>query len=248
MNTATESPAVVISSIESERFGIRVARAPQIRASNLQEVLQFCIAGGIELLIARCATADLAAAQGMEAQGFFLTDTLVYYAFDLAKRAIPEDTGKFQLRGLQLADERQIQAVAAAAFKGHMGHYHADPRLDRRKCDEAYASWASRSCLAKEVAEQVFVAERGSQVAGFATLRLNSAEEGEGLLYAVAPESQGLGICHSLMISSLQWCRAQGARRMIISTQVTNIAIQKVWCRTGFEPFHSYYTFHKWFI
>lgn len=215
--------------------------------SSLQDVLQFCIAGGVELLIARCAIADPAAAQAMEAQGFFLTDTLVYYSFDLAKRAIPEDTSEFQVRGLQTADKRQIEGVAAAAFKGYLGHYHADPRLDQRKCDEAYISWASRSCLAKEVAEQVFVVERECQVAGFATLRLNSTDEGEGLLYAVAPESQGLGICRSLMISSLQWCRAQGARRMIISTQVTNVAMQKVWCRLGFEPCHAYYTFHKWF-
>jgi hypothetical protein len=23
--------------------------------------------------------------------------------------------------------------------------------------------------------------------------------------------------------------------------------VQKVWCRQGFEPSKSYYTFHKWF-
>jgi hypothetical protein len=49
------------------------------------------------------------------------------------------------------------------------------------------------------------------------------------------------------MIGSLQWCRSQGAQRMIISTQVVNVSMQKVWCRVGFEPSHSYYTFHKWF-
>jgi hypothetical protein len=34
---------------------------------------------------------------------------------------------------------------------------------------------------------------------------------------------------------------------MLISTQITNVAVQKVWTRLGFEPSRSYYTFHKWF-
>ncbi|MGH9511101.1 MAG: GNAT family N-acetyltransferase [Terriglobales bacterium] len=247
MVTGTESPVLLMLDIESERFGVRVARAPQVTTDNLDEILRCCMTGDIQLLIARCPTGDLAAAQCMEAQGFYLADTLIYYGFDLVKRAIPQDRGGFQVRRFQPEDEPLIEAVAKEAFKGYLGHYHADPRLDRRKCDEAYVSWAKRSCVLKEVAEQVFVAERDNEVAGFATLRLNSREEGEGLLYAVAPHSQGLGICHSLMLCSLQWCSSQGAHRMVISTQVTNIVMQKVWCQIGFEPRHSFYTFHKWF-
>ena len=34
---------------------------------------------------------------------------------------------------------------------------------------------------------------------------------------------------------------------MVLSTQVTNLAVQKVWSRLGFEPSRSYYTFHLWF-
>jgi hypothetical protein len=30
--------------------------------------------------------------------------------------------------------------------------------------------------------------------------------------------------------------------RLIISTQVTNVAVQKIWTRLGFEPVRSYYT------
>jgi len=137
--------------------------------------------------------------------------------------------------------------VASEAFKGYMGHYHADRRLDSSKCDAGYSSWAERSCTARDAADEVLVAEHGGKVTGFATLRLNSPQEVEGLLFAVAPESQGKGICRSFMVRSLQWCQEQGAKRMVISTQVTNVSMQKVWCRTGFEPSRSYYTFHKWF-
>jgi len=246
MADVTDRETVAFSEIDSERFGVRVARA-QIVSNRLSRVLDFCTTERIDLLVARCSTSDLEAVQEMESKGFLLMDTLVYYSFDLTKKQIPEDPCEVRVRRLQPGDEAEIPRVASAAFKGYMGHYHADRRLDSSKCDEAYRSWAERSCTPGKAADEVLVAEIGGKVAGFATLRLNSPQEVEGLLYAVAPESQGKGICPLLMIRSLQWSRAQGAKRMMISTQVTNVSMQKVWCRTGFEPSHSYYTFHKWF-
>jgi predicted N-acetyltransferase YhbS len=244
MVVATEAAA--FSQLDSEHFGIRAARA-HVVPENLSRVLDFCAAEKIDFLIARCATSDLIAVQNMEMQGFLLMDTLVYYHFDLSKREIPQDTSVFKVRAVQPEDREQIRAVASAAFKGYMGHYHADRRLDRRKCDEAYASWAERSCLPKLAADEVLVAVHGVAAAGFGTLRLNSPQESEGLLFAVAPEWQGKGVCPSLMIRSLEWSRLKGVRSMVISTQITNVSMQKVWCRVGFEPSHSYYTFHKWF-
>jgi GNAT superfamily N-acetyltransferase len=82
---------------------------------------------------------------------------------------------------------------------------------------------------------------------GFATLRLNNPEEGEGVLFGVGPLAQGQGIYRSFMIHGMEWCLQQGMTRMVVSTQITNIAVQKVWTRLGFEPSHAYYTFHKWF-
>lgn len=240
------SEDITLSQLDSDRFGIRVARA-RITSENLADVLDVCRDEDVSLLIARCATGDLRTVQAAEEHAFFLTDTLVYYRFDLQKRTIPQSNTPFLLRPLRAGDEDQVQRVAAQAFQGYMGHYHADPRLDRRKCDEAYRSWAERSCVPGSAADKVLVAEYSGQIAGFGTLRQNSPIEVEGLLFGVAPEYQGRGVCGALMISSLQWSLSQGAERMIISTQVTNVSMQKVWCRVGFEPSHSFYTFHRWF-
>ena len=241
-----ELETISISEIDSARFGINVARAV-VGPENLTQILNCCAMENVDLLIARCPASDLATAQNMEMHGFRLMDTLVYYSFDLSRRAVSEDTGQFPVRDLRPGDQAQVRSVACAAFSGYMGHYHADPRLDRRQCDEAYSSWAERSCIPGTAADEVLVAEHDGQVLGFGTLRRNSPQEAEGLLYAVTPAWQGKGICRSLMIGSLRWCCAQGARRMIISTQVSNVAMQKVWCRVGFEPSHSFHTFHKWF-
>ena len=246
MASITELETAAFSQIDSDRFGIRVARA-QVVSGNFPRVLEFCIAEKVDLLIARCSTDDLATVQRMETHGFLLMDTLVYYQFDLSKRSIPVDEGKGLVRTLQPRDREQVRGIATEAFKGYTGHYHADRRLDQRKCDEAYASWAERSCVSKAAADEVLVSEHNGDLAGFATLRLNSPQEVEGLLFAIATQWQRRGVCGSLMIHSLRWTASQGAHRMIISTQVTNTSMQKVWCRVGFVPSHSYYTFHKWF-
>jgi ribosomal protein S18 acetylase RimI-like enzyme len=91
------------------------------------------------------------------------------------------------------------------------------------------------------------VAERDKKIVGFLTLRLNSPKEMEGLLFGVVPEGRGIGVGRSLMVNGLQLCKKQQVKRMLISTQVTNVAVQRVWCRVGFEPAHSFYTLHKWF-
>lgn len=236
----------MFSEIDSERFGVRVARA-HITQENLEQALDLCAAEQINLLIARCTTKEVRMAQRMENLGFRLMDTLLYFSFDLTKHAIPQDSARVKIRKFAPDDEGQIERVAAAAFEGYYGHYHADSKLDPDKCDEGYVSWAVRSCKSKQVAAEVLVAELDLKVVGFATLRLNSSEEGEGVLFAVAPEAQGAGIYRSFMVNGMQWCKEQQARRMVVSTQVTNVAVQKVWCRVGFEPAHSYYTFHKWF-
>jgi len=246
MAAAIATESALFSEVDSERFGVRVARA-YVVAENCSRVLDFCTAEKIQLLIARCPTTDLDTAQRLEALGSQLTDTLVYYSFDVAKRPIPDDSPRALVRAFQPGDKVQVERVAAAAFHGYYGHYHADPKLDPKLCDEGYISWAVRSCLSREVATEVLVAELDNRIVGFATLRLNSSEEGEGVLFGVAPEAQGVGIYRSFMVSGMQWCKQQGVKRMVVSTQVTNVAVQKVWCRVGFEPAHSYHTFHKWF-
>lgn len=244
---SSDLPQVYLSDIDEERFGIRTARAPRVSLDTLPSVLEFCREDGVVLLIARCPISELGAAQAMEREGFSLMDVLVYYARSLVKTPIPSDIGKIPVRPIRLDEEDAVKTVASESFRGYFGHYHADARLDPAKCDEAYVDWAVRSCVSREIADEVLVADLGGVIVGFATLRLNSVGEGEGVLFGVAPSAQGQGIYRSFMVRGMEWCLSKGATRMVVSTQITNIAVQKVWVRLGFELNHAYYTFHKWF-
>jgi ribosomal protein S18 acetylase RimI-like enzyme len=244
--TIRNADAVSFSEVDSQRFGVRIARAC-LTAGGLPRVLEFCAAEKIDLLIARCSTRDLGTVQEMEAAGFQIMDTLVYYQLDVANGPIPSYNSCARIRSFTAEDTAQIEKIAAAAFAGYSGHYHADTRLDRSKCDEGYVSWAVRSCTSKQVADEVLVAELDGRVIGFATLRWNCTTEGEILLFGIAPEAQRRGIGRSLLQTAAERSCRRAVRKLIISTQLTNISAQTMWCRAGFEPCHSYYTFHKWF-
>lgn len=237
---------VSLSAIDEQRFGIRTARA-LVSEATLPGVLDFCATHGVVLLIARCPVTDLPTVQAMERRGFLLMDTLVYYTRDLVCAPIPPADVAVGVRPLRPGEQVRVTRLAAAAFRRYFGHYHADARLDRSKCDDAYVSWATRSCTERGVADEVLVAADEDDIVGFATLRMNAADEGEGVLFGVLPSAQGRGIYRSLMVGGMAWCRSQGATRMAVSTQLTNVAVQKVWSRLGFEPSHAYYTMHKWF-
>lgn len=233
-----------LSTIDEERFGVRTAKAFIAETGEIDAVMEFCKANKVEFLISRCPTSELKSVQEMEGLGFSLMDTLIYYSCDLRKSKIPLDVS---IRQVMSGEEGDVRAIAKESFRGYLGHYHADSRLEKDKCDEVYTDWAYKSCLSRDVAEAVLLAEYGDKIIGFATMRINEGREGEGVLFGVAPSFQGRGVYRQLMTSGMRWCIERGLGTMVVSTQITNTAVQKVWTRLGFEPVRSYYTFHKWF-
>src|SRR5260370_41723322 len=129
MAVVTDRETIAFSEIDSERFGVRSARA-HVVSDNLLRALDFCAVEQIDLLIARCATSDLVAAQSMETTGFLLMDTLVYYSFDLTKKVIPVDTGEFLVRRLLPGDEVEMPTGAAPPVQSLMGAQHFPRRTD----------------------------------------------------------------------------------------------------------------------
>jgi GNAT superfamily N-acetyltransferase len=236
-----------LSALDEARFGVRTAIARSVAAAEVDELLDRCRSEEVELLVARCRASDLPAAQALERAGALLMDTLVYFAVSL-DRPIPDDGAGTTIRLVRRdSDAPAVGSVAAEAFKGYVGHYHADPRLAPDACDATYVSWAERSVLDPTVADEVVVGELDGRIVGFATVRQSSPEEAEILLNAVAPAAQGRGVYRSLLVRAMRWAADIGAERLVVSTQLVNIAPQKAWVRLGFEPAHAVYTFHRWF-
>jgi ribosomal protein S18 acetylase RimI-like enzyme len=238
---------VTLSSLETERFGVVAARCSVATADHFEQALLFCRENQVALLVARCRAADYSAAHAIEVAGGRLGDTLVYYVRDLSTAVHSVEQTETQIRPFRPADGPAVVTVAADAFRGYVGHYHTDPRLNRDKADEAYADWAYRSCRSRTPGDEVFVADRGGAIVGFLSLRLNAPEEAEIVLNGVSPAAQGMGVYRHLLAASLVWSQSHGASRTIVSTQLTNFRVQRAWIRAGFQPANAQYTFHLWF-
>jgi len=243
----TRSVKLSISEPDTRRFGTVYVRARELTTADLAATLDYCRAHNAGICVARCATGDFPTIHALEDEGFRLMDTLVYYRARLDGGVLPEQRLALPIRRARPEESDAVGRLAAAAFKDYFSHYHADPRFDRRKVDEVFVDWASRSCRDKSVADEVFVADAGAALGAFATMRLNDEVEGEGVLFAVHPEHQSKGVYRDLMISGMQWCRDHGRDRMVVSTQINNYTVQRAWIRLGFEICESFYTFHKWF-
>jgi len=238
-----------ISTLDTERFSMSVAKVNDFFEEDIKEIVDFCNQNQIRLLIARISTNNISFAQILENHDYKLMDTLVYYKFDYLKREKPQIANSAQIENISgnsvLAKE--ISKIARDSFRGYFGHYHADKNLDKSKCDEIYVDWAYRSCIDSKVADAVIVVNQENEIAGFVTLKIRQDNLGELILSGVKPAYQKRGCYKNLIFSGMEWLHDKGLKKIVLSTQINNIAVQKVWARLGFEMDHSFYTFHKWF-
>lgn len=236
-----------LSIIDQQRFGVVTAKASLESGDDVQALLEKAKHDSVEFLIVRVPTDQLGIVQMLEQAGAFLTDTLVYYVKKKIESYDDSLPAGYTMRLSTPADAEAVEALALHTFEGYLGHYHADPRLQKQDCDLVYSSWAANSCREKNVADAVILVEKSHEIAAFATIKVNSQHEIESVLVGVSPRHRGNGLHMSLMKLSQNWGVKNNYRQMITSTQITNTIVQKNWCRLGFEPTTSYYTFHKWF-
>lgn len=241
-----EHREIALSPLDTRRFGVCTARADALTAEGLSGALDFCRSQDVELLIGRCRVDDVVTVHALEAAGFLLMDTLVYYQRNLAGSPIA-DPRDGRIRLLRDGEAEQVEAIARECFRDYGGHYHADPRLDRAACTEVYASWARSSCEQQDTSRFVLVADDSHGLVAFSTFSLNPDDEGELLLGAVSPRARGSGLYRLLTVSGMFRLQSSGAGRFITSTYLGNWGAQASWAAAGLSPYAAYHTFHRWF-
>lgn len=238
---------VSLSPLDTDRFGIVVARTNQASQENLPEITRFCHENQVKLLISRCSTKDIESVHAMQAKGFLLMDTLVYLHKDLRDYSPQTHSSELTIRMSKPEDVQQVVEVARKSFSVYSGHYNVDSRLDPKAAAEVYASWAERCCLDPSVADCVLVAESENKILGFRAIRINTPQQAEFILAAVAHEARNKGVYRGFVTEGLRWCKEIGAKEVLVSTLLVNIPIQKACEKLGFTAHSSFYTFHMWY-
>lgn len=234
---------IKLSPLDSDRFGVKSARADDVTLDELPAIHAFCENEGIEFLILRCDARQLKVVQALESQGYLLMDTIVHHIYDISRMGLPEVDAPLLIRPYQETDYDAVLRIAGQAFEGYQGHYHADARIEQAIADDIYADWARREIDNSTI----FVADDEETVAGFVTARMLEDGYGHVILAGVAKEAQSRGIYAAFLRYCINWLADQAAVRIWFVTQVTNVPVQRVWARLGCVPHHSEYTLHKWF-
>jgi ribosomal protein S18 acetylase RimI-like enzyme len=240
---------VIRSELESARFGVQFGRldAAAVPPGGLADAIAMADAEGLQVLSARVDATELEQVRALEDLGFRIMDSLVYYRREISSISTgiaADDLGA--LTDLTGADAEACSAIARRAFRGYMGHYHADPRLSANAAEESYADWIARLLLAP-MADQIAIGSaREGKLVGFLVGLRKDPGTSEILLNAVSPEEQRAGHYTALLWEYLRRVHQRGDREVVISTQLQNTTVQRVWVRAGFTLFRSYHTLHRW--
>ncbi|VTR76201.1 GNAT family N-acetyltransferase [Cellulomonas hominis] len=139
------------------------------------------------------------------------------------------------------AAEAAVREVVRSSFADYGNHYTADPLLDRDAALAGYEEWATGS-LARE-SDDVLVQTVDGACVGVATLE-RADDHVEVLLAGLVPSAQGRGLYGDLLVAVQAWALERGLSRLVISTQVHNVRVQRAWARAGLRPFAAVETVH----
>lgn len=233
------------SEVDTQRFGIDVLRG-HAEGDNVESIIPEIINSACDLAILRTPAGEGALALALQKSGlpFLQCDTLVYYDIDL-ERLTPKPLRNqdLALRLAQPTDRDRLIALIGDTFSDYRSHYNNNPLLDPVAVLEGYKEWGAS--FLDHADRPLWVAEREGVIIAFAACAADEATgTSEGVLYGVAPEAAGGGIYGDLIRHTQAAFKSEGYTRMVVSTQIWNYAVQKVWVREGFVMSRAVDTFH----
>ncbi len=137
-------------------------------------------------------------------------------------------------------------AVFLDSFRNYVNHYSYNREIPSDIARDGYADWARRT-IADEAGAAVLLREPNGEAIAAATVRLHHDGGGavaEVELASVSHARQGSGRYRDLWSTIREVARRSGAERLIISTQASNVRVQRAWARLGLVPLASFDTHH----
>lgn len=215
------------------------ARAADVTAERLPEILRFCEEHSVEFLIARCHGADQAAARALSLAGLFLVEAQINY-----RGPVVDEPPRPETRLGRPEDERAVEEVARAGFEHYAGHYHADGRLPGGPCTELYVDWTLRG-LRGEASDAFFVAEIDGRLAGFGMFAL-AGEDLTFQLSSVASWARGHRLYNAILTHGMVWGKERGARFVLGTVAHGTVSAHRNLLVAGLLPESSTSTYHGW--
>lgn len=196
---------------------------------------------GISHLTARVDTEELALVRALERHGFEMMDVVVHFERSPEGEQDRRET-ECVCRLHESDDLAALREIARHAYKHD--RLHADPTIDSRRADDAYAAWIENA--ANGLDDAVVVGVVAGEVVGFLTLRVVAGSNdslgvklGKIWLVGVDERSQNAGVFSAMARFAMRWFTDQGVARVEIGTQIRNRPALRAYSRAGFRIANS---------
>ncbi|GAB3063242.1 hypothetical protein GCM10027053_27370 [Intrasporangium mesophilum] len=243
------------SPLESSRFGVTVGRLSVGWDGEEQKAAEFVAtvlsSAQEELVIGRWPSRmlTLGAVAAQSGRAVLHADALVYWEAPPAvvlnaTEATPDPT--IHVGPASSDPETAVEAVRMIvedSFQAYGNHYLANPDLSAEAALAGYVEWAERTL--EDRPDDVMLMRVDGRPLGVATLIFDrDADDLEIELAGLARSAQGKGLYGRLLGECARQAASRGSRRLLISTQVQNIRVQRLWSRAGMVPFAAFDTVH----
>jgi hypothetical protein len=237
-----------ISKLDSERFGFPVAKIsgniknPELIVIELKKL-------STKLIIARIEFSNIELINQLERIGFKYKDAQVTFNYNLQNKLPGKTNNPFSLVPFNESHLPGMIEITRNSFNNY-GHYFADEKLNKQRCNEIYTDWIQRCCKNKDIADEIIVAEKGNMAIGYLAIKMHYAENEkhiEGVIGAVSPEYRKLGVFKAINIESLYLATRLGANRLGNNVLITNFPVMKTYTSLCYNIIKSEITMHYWY-
>jgi GNAT superfamily N-acetyltransferase len=223
---------------DSDHFGLKIGRAIGCSPDTPQRAAGWALARDLDCVYLLADARDAETLRSAAAAGFRMVDIRVTLSADVAR--LDDEAG------IRVAVAGDIPTLSRLAAQSHRNsRFYADGKFPADRCDALFAAWMERSCIDRDFAGVVFVADVGGEPVAYITCSNNLGVGYIGLI-AVDESHRGRGLGGLLLKQAHAWFHRQGASRVQVVTQGANTTALRMYERGGFYVDRVQLWFHWW--
>ena len=244
---AQETPAVCsVLEWDSSFFGFRIGQAAgeTLSPSGGQTILEWSQANSVRCLYFLADANSAETADVAHRLDFKFIDVRIQLSLGTGVANMSK-VQEFELRTARAPDISALQAIARDAHQD--SRFFFDTNFPRTRAEDLFATWIAADCSGR--ADKVLVAERKRYgPVGYITCNLSKGSNtGRIGLVGIASEFRGRGAGSMLISRALQWFSSAGATKVVVVTQMRNVAAQRLYQAAGFRTESARVWYHRWF-
>lgn len=233
---------------DSTFFGKRIAqiRKHDLSDSEVKKCIQWCRKSRVRCLYYLIKSSKIDAIWAAEDNGFHYVDTRVTLETGHPANLFAKTTIRQEAPIVREANNEDIFEIARIARSNHFQtRFFKDNHFSRIRSSELYGMWVEKGF--RNPNGIVFVAQNGSQIAGYLLGSINERLEAEIGLTGVDNNFRNQGLGTTLINAALRWFAKKGTQKVRVVTQGSNIAALRLYSKCGFVPSESMMWYHRWF-